>query len=141
MRLPGVTTVISYKLTSLGSDEVKLTISPDVRSWYGVPSGEQIDQAGLCVSQRRQDQEGKAAGGADIFVTLNESVFTPTAPVVQARPANVKDGINYLNDNSVTLVLYAPGKSHVHLMGDFNNWTKDNAWQLFKDGGLLVDYG
>ncbi|MEA4808227.1 alpha-amylase family glycosyl hydrolase [Macellibacteroides fermentans] len=123
-----------YKLTSLGSDKWKLTISPDVRSWYGVPSGEQISKLAFVFRSADKTKEGKAVGGADIFVTLNESVFTPTAPVVQARPANVKDGINYLNDNSVTLVLYAPGKSHVHLMGDFNNWTKDNAWQLFKDG-------
>lgn len=123
-----------YKLTSLGSDKWKLTISPDVRSWYGVPAGEQISKLAFVFRSADKTKEGKAAGGADIIVTLNESVFTPTAPVVQARPANVKDGINYLNDNSVTLVLYAPGKSHVHLMGDFNNWTKDNAWQLFKDG-------
>ncbi|MCD8471334.1 MAG: alpha-amylase, partial [Parabacteroides chartae] len=121
-------------LTSLGSDKWKLTISPDVRSWYGVPAGEQISKLAFVFRSADKTKEGKAAGGADIIVTLNESVFTPTAPVVQARPANVKDGINYLNDNSVTLVLYAPGKSHVHLMGDFNNWTKDNAWQLFKDG-------
>lgn len=33
-----------YKLTSLGSDKWKLTISPDVRSWYGVPAGEQISK-------------------------------------------------------------------------------------------------
>ena len=123
-----------YKLTSLGSDKWKLTISPDLRSWYGVPAGEQISKLAFVFRSADKTKEGKAAGGADIIVTLNESVFTPTAPVVQARPANVKDGINYLNDNSVTLVLYAPGKSHVHLMGDFNNWTKDNAWQLFKDG-------
>lgn len=123
-----------YKLTSLGSDKWKLTISPDVRSWYGVPAGEQISKLAFVFRSADKTKEGKAAGGADIFVTLNESVFTPTAPVVQARRANVKDGINYLDDNSVTLVLYAPGKSHVHLMGDFNNWTKDNAWQLFKDG-------
>jgi 1,4-alpha-glucan branching enzyme len=41
-----------------------------------------------------------------------------------ALPSGVKDGINYLpGDTSVTLVLYAPHKSSVLLMGSFNNWS------------------
>lgn len=37
-------------------------------------------------------------------------------------PPNIKDGINYINDNTVTLSFYAPQKSFVYLIGDFNNW-------------------
>ena len=32
------------------------------------------------------------------------------------------------------LSLYAPGKRHVHLLGDFNRWTKSNDWQMYRDG-------
>src|SRR5207237_5689222 len=40
-------------------------------------------------------------------------------------PAGVKDGINYEpGDTSVTLVLYAPGKNNVFVLGDFNNWAQ-----------------
>ncbi len=39
-------------------------------------------------------------------------------------PAGVTDGINYHEgDTSVTLVLFAPKKSSVTVIGDFNNWT------------------
>jgi 1,4-alpha-glucan branching enzyme len=50
----------------------------------------------------------------------------PTPPTAQL-PANVQDGINYLSDNSVVLSLFAPNKSFVYLLGDFNNWESGNA--------------
>jgi len=40
----------------------------------------------------------------------------------QVRPANLKDGITYVDDNTVRLSLFAPGKEFVYLLGDFNNW-------------------
>lgn len=43
-------------------------------------------------------------------------------PPVAALPSDVRDGINYINDTTVTLVLYAPLKSYVFVIGDFNNW-------------------
>lgn len=43
---------------------------------------------------------------------------------VQDLPAGLTDGINYHDgDTSVTLVLYAPNKLSVGVIGDFNNWT------------------
>ncbi len=43
---------------------------------------------------------------------------------VQDLPPGTNDGINYeAGDTSATLVLYAPGKSNVYVVGDFNNWT------------------
>jgi glycosidase len=52
----------------------------------------------------------------------------PAAPNVGVIPAGIKDGINYLNDSTVTLVIYAPGKSYIYVLGDFNNWEFDNAY-------------
>ena len=60
-------------------------------------------------------------------VTLSDTVnFFVAPPVdVQPLPAGVRDGINYLpNETSVVLVLYAPGKNKVSVVGDFNNWTQ-----------------
>ena len=37
-------------------------------------------------------------------------------------PADMKEGINYLNDSTVTLCLLAPQKNFVYLIGDFNKW-------------------
>lgn len=44
------------------------------------------------------------------------------------------DGINYNSgdDTKVTLVLYAPDKQYVNLIGNFNNWTRDDTNYLLK---------
>lgn len=123
-----------YKLVSQGNDLWKLTITPDVRNYYKVPQGEEIFKLAFVFRSSDGSKEGKGAGGTDIFVNLNEAEFTPSEPITRKRPDNTIDGINYINDQTVTLVLYAPGKSHIHLLGDFNNWEKDNEFQLFKDG-------
>lgn len=58
------------------------------------------------------------------YDTLNVFVSPSSSPVV-ALPAGVRDGINYeAGDTSVTLVLRAPNKNLVTVIGDFNNWTQ-----------------
>jgi 1,4-alpha-glucan branching enzyme len=48
-------------------------------------------------------------------------------------PAGVNEGINYLpGDTSVTLVLFAPQKNKVVVVGDFNNWTQGTTYQMNK---------
>ena len=57
-------------------------------------------------------------------------------PVTEAPvPAGMLDGINLdPNDNTkATLVLYAPLKEFVYLIGDFNNWQKVEEYLLKKD--------
>ena len=42
-----------------------------------------------------------------------------------------KEGINYpAGDTSATLVLFAPHKHKVVVVGDFNNWTQQTAYQM-----------
>lgn len=123
-----------YKLTPQGNNLWKLTITPDIRTYYNVPKGEQILKLAFVFRSSDNTKEGKGPGGTDIFVNLGEPQFTPSQPITQKRPDNITDGINYINDQTVTLLLYAPRKTHVHLLGDFNNWEKDNQYQLYKDG-------
>ena len=49
-------------------------------------------------------------------------MFVKNDPVSAEVPAGMVDGINYTGDNSVTLVLAAPGKNDAFVLGDFNNW-------------------
>ncbi len=58
--------------------------------------------------------------------------FFVTAPVTVAPlPLGVKDGINYEpGDTSVTLVLFAPYKNSVAVLGDFNSWTATTQYQM-----------
>ncbi|HMU10911.1 MAG TPA: alpha-amylase family glycosyl hydrolase [Ferruginibacter sp.] len=58
-------------------------------------------------------------------VTVKDSFsfYIPPTTTVAPLPAGVQEGINYLPGNtSVTLVLYAPAKNNVVVIGDFSNW-------------------
>ena len=50
-------------------------------------------------------------------------------------PLNLKDGltINASDKTKATLVLHAPNKEFVHVIGDFNNWEINNNYLLKKD--------
>jgi len=48
-------------------------------------------------------------------------------------PAGLEDGINYIDNNTVQLVLFAPGKENVFVLGDFNNWTARTESRLKRD--------
>ena len=59
--------------------------------------------------------------------------FAAPAVNIQPLPAGVRDGINYeQGDTSAILVLYAPNKNKVSLIGDFNNWTESVNYQCNK---------
>ncbi len=67
--------------------------------------------------------------------TVKDSFSFYINPVVNvaALPAGMQEGINYGSDNtSATLVLYAPNKTSVLLIGDFNNWTATCSNQMNK---------
>ncbi|MGH7492751.1 MAG: alpha-amylase family glycosyl hydrolase [bacterium] len=58
--------------------------------------------------------------------TFNILINPPLA--VEELPAGVKDGINYINPTTATLVLQAPRKAFVYLIGSFNNWQIDTNY-------------
>jgi len=202
------------KLTRVTSNTYTLEISPDIRSFYGVPTGETIKQMAFVFRSADGSKEGKATGGKDIFVTvytegLNISISSPqrinvfeknesfiftassstaadlkfyqnnleiasqsgtsitqnitipnagsywlkvkatqsttvkldsvfvcireTTPI-ETTPAGLQTGINYIDDQTATLIVYAPAKKYIFATGDFNNWVPDNNYQMKKDG-------
>ena len=64
-------------------------------------------------------------GNTIINDTVNYVVI-PTLNLVDP-PSGLVDGINYINDSSVTLKFYAPEKSTVNLIGDHNNWMVNSS--------------
>ncbi|PCH70036.1 MAG: alpha-amylase [Bacteroidales bacterium] len=203
-----------YKLTFLGNNKWRLSIKPNIRDYYSVPTGEKILQMAFVFRSSDSSKEGKGDGGTDIFVDLSEgglnvefakpidnTIFDKSASVLitanseasdklellingvsmtstpstqlnfsytpnaagnhqliaiataggeEARdtvnivlredtplalkPDEIIDGINYIDDNTVTLLLYAPNKEYVFAIGDFNDWKFDNTYQMNKDG-------
>ncbi|MFL1013105.1 alpha-amylase family glycosyl hydrolase [Flavisericum labens] len=73
----------------------------------------------------------EANDGSQILSKSFSARLTPLNPV----PTGLLDGINLdPNDNTkATLVLYAPGKSTVHIIGDFNNWQEDATYLMNQD--------
>jgi len=70
-------------------------------------------------------------------VTKTETInfFVADAPTVAPLPAGVRDGINYEAGNtSVVLVLYAPGKNRVSVIGSFpgGSWIEQASTQMNK---------
>lgn len=63
-----------------------------------------------------------------VFVFIRET--TP----IESRPAGLQAGINYTDDQSATLIVYAPAKNNIFVTGDFNDWALDNSYQMKKDG-------
>lgn len=76
------------------------------------------------------------AQGTYLGETLADTVFVCVREDVKIlpKPAAYKKGINYLSDTQVALVLWAPDKEFVYLLGDFNDWKPQNSWQMHKDG-------
>ncbi|MFN0014814.1 MAG: alpha-amylase family glycosyl hydrolase [Saprospiraceae bacterium] len=56
--------------------------------------------------------------------------LVPANLPAQNPPAGTNYGINYVDAQTVRLQLYASGKQVVYLLGDFNNWTPSEAYQM-----------
>ena len=41
-----------------------------------------------------------------------------------------REGITRISDDSLAFVLFAPGKTTVHLIGDFNDWTVSETYKM-----------
>jgi hypothetical protein len=63
-------------------------------------------------------------------ITDEKVVIILPAINVAAAPAGTIDGINLTSSNGVRLQLYAPNKSFVFVIGDFNNWQLDLSYLM-----------
>ena len=202
-------------LTRVGTTNAYTLNIGNIRSFYGVPSSEQILKLAMVFRNADGSKEGKATGGADIFVDINQGSFqlkinSPTKGTfynssdsvtvncstsdladlklyandnlvssitndssltyknlfsnigsgkikfvlegtknsskyydttyiiskqysnVAVTPNGIIDGINYINDTSVILQLFAPYKNYIYVLGDFNNWEFDPNYLMNK---------
>lgn len=82
-------------------------------------------------------------GGVKKIVKITAQTTTETAteefnftvkpnPTIAALPAGIKDGINYQSNSKVTLSLFAPNKSFIYVVGDFNNWSLSDGYLMKK---------
>ncbi len=76
----------------------------------------------------------------ELTATLNGTTITRSFSVLVDPGSNIgimtqdyEDGINYIDDNTALLVLYATGKDFVYLAGSFNNYQPDATYAMKKD--------
>lgn len=120
------TNISDCKLTHTGNDIWTLTIKGGPRAYYGVHNNQSIHKLAFVFRSADCKMEVKN-NGKDIFLDVASS--TPSTIL----PAGVKDGVN-VDGNSATFVLYAPGKSSVTLLGDFNNYRATDSYKMKRDG-------
>jgi len=75
----------------------------------------------------------EASFGPTNVVKDSVQFFMPGPASIAAVPTGIGEGITYLpGDTAAYLVLYAPGKSRIAVIGDFNNWQENEAGQMNK---------
>ncbi|MGB5978609.1 MAG: alpha-amylase family glycosyl hydrolase, partial [Cyclobacteriaceae bacterium] len=89
-----------------------------------------------------------AASGTVVITATNEgneslaesfTINLNTATETRNLPAGAVPGINYneTDDTEATLVLEAPGKSSVYVVGEFTDWNILPQYQMYRDGELF----
>jgi len=74
--------------------------------------------------------------------TLRDTIrflVNPASYPTGVRPAGRKDGITYENNQTeAVMILFAPGKNKVLLIGDMNNWSPGCNGLMTKDGDYFL---
>lgn len=127
------------KMTSVGANVWTITLSPHIREWFGSGTTP-VNQLGVVIRSADGNKKGL---DSDSFVTVTDTKyegFTPGEIKKAAMPAGVIEGINVIDNSTVTLVLYDKDlnekhKDFAYVVGDFNQWTlsNDEKSQMYRD--------
>lgn len=109
-----------FRMTNAGTNLWTITI-PDIREFYGVPTGETIEKLTFVFHSTGVPAEGKTAVGGDIFLTLLPENF-PAATQAPFPGGNPVPGVTTNADGSATFCMLAPGKESVVLRGSWNDY-------------------
>lgn len=124
----------SISMAATASEASSLSLEVDGVEVANVPNGTTLSYTLTAAADGIHDVTIVASNGTD-EATDSFAYTVRSATVSAARPAGIVDGINYHADKTkVTLSLLAPMKSSVYVVGDFNDWTIDPAYQMTKDG-------
>lgn len=121
-------------ITAVSSANATLSILFNGSVIQSTSNAQSISASPTIVAPGNQQIIVKADNGTTIaYDTLN--FFVNGSVNVAPLPAGAQIGINYGSDNkSVTLVLYAPGKSRICVIGEFSgsNWVEQSQYQMNK---------
>ncbi|MDO5664885.1 MAG: alpha-amylase family glycosyl hydrolase [Bacteroidia bacterium] len=127
------------KMNKVETNVWSIPLSKTVREWFNSGTTP-INKIGIVIRSADGTKKGITE---DSFISVTDNkykAFQPGAVKIGTLPPNVKEGINIINNSTVTLVLYDKDKNgarkdFAHVVGDFNNWTlsNDEKSQMFRD--------
>jgi 1,4-alpha-glucan branching enzyme len=122
----------SIKVTSISNQLATLNLYFNGVLTNSIVSGDSISSNIPITVNGNQQVVVVGNVGTDV-VSDTFNFFVSAATNILPLPAGVNEGINYQpGDSSVILVLYAPYKTKVVVVGDFNNWQQATAYQMIK---------
>ncbi len=123
-------TDVAVKVNAILSDQLALYING---SQVASTAETSIHYTLSGVSENQYEIKAVATLGAESVEDV-VTIFTRGNTVEAPMPANLKRGVNRTSSTSVTVVLFAPQKEFVYLMGDFNDWTPRSDYLMKKAG-------
>ncbi len=116
----------------------ELSITPTIREFFQSGSTP-VTKIAMVV----RSDDGSKQTRPDQFCSVMDNTYVPETfvpdPVVEeSMPANMRYGINYIDDDSVTFVLYDNDKSgkrheYCYVTGDWNDWERVSAGAMKYD--------
>jgi len=112
---------INFVLVSDGTDSLQFLLNSEIiKTTYSDTSRITITVSG----SGRQTIKYRAFSNGEVFSDSSHFIIRKDL-TFEDLPVGMKTGINYIDDNTVILALYAPNKNFVYTIGDFNNWEFD----------------
>lgn len=121
-----------YAFSATATETASLTLELD-----GVALGKSVGTAISMEYTFTKSGEATLVATAEVDgvkATDTSRIFVRSEIVRQPLPAGSRKGITYIDKHTARLVLWAPKKSFVYVLGDFNNWKVKNECQMKKDG-------
>ncbi len=120
---------VPFSVSATNATSIKVYVD-DVE--IGAGSGNTLQATFTAGTVGKHTFKAEALDGA---TTVSQTVdfFVRSAVTTEKIPAGLKRGVNVVSDNTVTMVLFAPDKTFVHVIGEFNNWLPNDDYLMKKD--------
>lgn len=123
----------SVNITAEATKNANLELFVNNTSIQTANSSKTISNNYTFSSTGQQTIKAQATGNSDVKTSeINVYIKTPTQ--TETKPSGIKNGVTINADKSVTFIVLAPQKNDVFLIGEFNNWSLHQDYQLKKDG-------
>jgi hypothetical protein len=123
----------TYTFSIIASSRATLKLYVD-NELVKTVDGEKIEYPTLFNAPGEHKVLVSAKNSEGLLVSDSTYICVMNGQLNETLPVGAKKGITYLTDQSARLVLFAPKKSYVFVLGDFNDWKPMNSYQMKKDG-------